>query len=112
MLLLACVLFVFAVMFGLAILFAIFRGRRTPKPAVFAHGLLALMALGMLIVYVVRWDWHPVLIASAVLFVIAAMGGLTMFSADMRSKPIPKLIVAFHPLLALLALALLIGYVI
>lgn len=112
MLLLAILLFVIAAIFGLIVLIAILKDRPTPKPAVFTHGPIAALALIITIVYCVMGHADPLLISSIVLFILAALGGLTLFTIDMRHKPIPKLLAILHPILAVIALLTLVVYLV
>jgi hypothetical protein len=111
MLITAIILFIIAAIFGLIVLTAILKDKPTPKPAVFTHGPIAAIALIIAIIYAVMGHMHPLLITSIILFVLAALGGLTLFTIDMRRKPIPKLLAVFHPILAVIALITLIVYV-
>lgn len=111
MLITAVILFIIAAIFGLIVLTAILKDKATPKAAVFTHGPIAAIALIIVIIYAVMGHMHPLLITSIVLFVLAALGGLTLFTIDMRKKPIPKLLAVLHPILAVIALITLIVYV-
>lgn len=111
MLIASIVLFIIAAIFGLIILTAILKNKPTPKPAVFTHGPIAATALIIAIIYASMGHADPLLITSIVLFVLAALGGLTMFAIDMQKKPVPKLIAVIHPLVAVAALITLIIYV-
>ena len=105
-------LFIIAAMFGLFILFAVLQDRPTPKGAVFTHGPLAAAALIIVLYYIFTGNYSDgLLITSAVIFVLAAAGGLTMFTFDMMGKPIPKVIAIIHPIAAATALIMLIVYV-
>lgn len=114
MLSIAVVLFVIAAFFGLYVLLAILQNRSTPKGAVFTHGPLAALALILVLIYMFMGPGHrePLLVTSVVLFVIAALGGLTLFTIDMSKKPIPKLIAVLHPIIAVIALITLIIYMV
>lgn len=111
MLYLAIGLFVLAAPFGLILLTAILRNQPTPKPVVFIHGSLAVLALLLVILFIIRHDGTGP-ITSLVLFILAALGGLTLFSIDIRNKPIPKWIAVVHPIVAVIALLTLIFYAI
>jgi hypothetical protein len=52
----------------------------------------------------------PLLLTSIILFILAALGGLTLFTIDMKHKPIPKFLALLHPLLAVIGLIVLIIY--
>jgi hypothetical protein len=111
MLVTAIVLFIVAAVFGLIILTAILRNQPTPKPVVFIHGPIAATALLLVIIYMVTKGASPLLITSIVLFILAALGGLTLFTIDMSKRPIPKLLAMLHPLVAVAGLIVLIIYV-
>ncbi|MEO8400341.1 MAG: hypothetical protein ABI597_00920 [Gammaproteobacteria bacterium] len=110
MLYLAIALFVLAAVFGLVLLTAILRNRPTPKPVVFIHGTVAVIALLIVITYIAQNQGSgPIL--SLVLFILAALGGITLFTIDMQNKPIPKWIAIVHPLVAASGLIALIFFV-
>lgn len=111
MLYLAIGLFVLGAMFGFIILNAILRNRPTPKPAVFIHGSIVVVALLLVIFYIMQNNGSgPIL--SVVLFILAALGGLTLFVIDMSKKPIPKWIAILHPIVAIAGLITLILFVV
>jgi hypothetical protein len=111
MLKLAIVLFVLAAIFGLIVLIAILRNKPTPKPVVFIHGGVAAVALLLVILFTAGSSGEgPIL--SLVLFIIAALGGFTLFATDMRKKPIPKWLAMLHPLAAVAGLISLIIFVV
>ena len=110
MLILAIVLFILAAIFGLFALLAILKNQPTPKPAVFAHGAIAAIALILVIVYSVG-NPGPSPMASLVIFIIAALGGFVLFALDWQKKPIPKPLAFVHPIAAVIALILLIAFV-
>jgi len=107
----AIVLFILAAMFGLIVLTSVLKDLPTPKPIVFIHGIVAATALLIVIYYYYIGHNDTLLLTSIVVFVLAALGGLTMFTIDMRGKPIPKALALIHPLAAATALVLLIIYV-
>lgn len=110
MLITAIILFLVAAVFGLIVLTSILKNQPTPKPVVFTHGPIAAIALIIVIIYSVMGHMEPLLITSIVLFVLAALGGLTLFTIDIAGKPIPKLIAVIHPIVAVIALITLIIY--
>jgi carbon starvation protein CstA len=92
-------LFLVAAIFGIIITSAILRGQPTPKPIVFIHGILAAIALGIVVYYVATNSGkNP--IVSLVLLVVAALGGFVLFARDMTKKPGPIALVAIHALFA------------
>jgi hypothetical protein len=46
-------------------------------------------------------------IASIVLFVLAALGGITLFIRDIQHKPLPKWLAIMHGLVAIIGFAVL-----
>lgn len=100
-----------AVLFGLIILNAILKNRRTPKPIVFLHGAVALFAILVMVGYIAAGNTASLLIASLVLFILAAIGGITMLTIDIKKKPIPKVFAIVHPLIGVSGFVTLIVYV-
>lgn len=111
MLIAAIILFIIAAIFGLIILTAILKNNPTPKTIVFTHGPIAATALILVLIYLYYGPKDQLLITSAVLFILAALGGITLFTIDMSNKKIPKLLAVGHPILAVIALITLIIYV-
>ena len=110
MLFLAIGLFIVAAALGLIVLTAILSNKPTPKPIVFLHGGVAVIAL-LLVIYFIVQNHGTGPIISVVLFAIAALGGLTLFTIDMSKKPIPKWLAIVHPTIAVISLITLIYYV-
>lgn len=112
MLVTAVVFFLIAAFLGTFLLRAILTNKPTPKPVVFMHGSIAGLALLALITYVALGHTTPLLVTSLVFFILAAIGGLTMFTLDMSGKPVPKMLAIGHPVLAVTSVILLIVYII
>ena len=106
----AIALFVIAACFGLVILTAILKDQPTPKLFVAMHGPIAASALVLLIIDIVKGHTEGLLIASVIIFVLAAMGGFYLYTMDMLKKPIPKIAALLHPLTAATGLVVLIIY--
>ena len=103
--------FVLAIFFGFIVFIQLLCNRPSFKPAVFLHGLVAVTGLICLSIYaVLHVGTKPWL--SLTVLILAALGGLTMLSFDLRKKPVPKIILLLHPLAALIGLVLLIYYLI
>lgn len=111
MLLSAIFLFVVVAIFGLIILISILEDRPIPKPAVFLHGSIAAIALLLVIIYMLMTGSPPLLITSLVLFIVAALMGLTLATIDIRNRTLLKLLAVIHPLIAVAGLISLIIYV-
>jgi len=104
-------LFALAAVLGLILINALIKKRETPKPAVFAHGLLAVTGLGLLIYYAIKNpENYPQV--SIILFGVAALGGIYLFYNDMRKKPGPLALAVIHALAAVVAFGLLLVFVI
>ena len=93
---------------GLYLLSLVLRAKSTPKGVALIHGLLAVIALVLLIVYCVGHNPGPW--ASLVVFVIAAMGGLILGYRDLTGKSIPKWLGIVHGLAAIIGFALLLWF--
>ena len=103
--------FALAAALGFIIINALIRKRETPKLAVFAHGVLAVTWLGLLIYYAIQNpENYPQV--SIILFGIAALGGIYLFYNDMRKKPGPPGLAVIHALADVIAFGLLLVFVI
>lgn len=111
MLILTTIFFLLAAALGLVLLYAFLQGKPSYKPLVFMHGSVAGVALFTMVSYIALGHVAPILLVSFILFVLAALGGLTLFVCDISHKPLPKMIAMLHPLLATISLTLLIVYV-
>lgn len=102
---------VLAVIFGFIVFVQLACERPSFKPVVWLHGIFALLGLGCILYYV---GTHPGSgpVFSAIVLTLAALGGATLFMADIRQKPVSKIILFLHPLIALIGFGLLIAYVI
>lgn len=108
MLIWGIILFLLTALFGLIIVSAVFKNKPTPKPAVLIHGVLAFISILVLAGYLAAGHVNTLLITSLVLFVLAALGGLTMLSVDLKNKPIPKLFAVVHPIVAIAGIVVLV----
>jgi hypothetical protein len=111
MLIAAIILFFVAAVFGLVLLIAILQDRPTHKVAMTMHGCIAVLAIALIVIYMFMSGSSALLIASLILFIFAALGGVTLASFDLNNKKIPKLIAVLHPLIAIAGLIVLIVYV-
>lgn len=101
------IIFAIAAVLGLTVAVAIITKKpSTPKPAVYAHGLLAATGLVLLIFYTMNNTGNSPRI-SLILFVIAAVGGFILFFNDVKKKPGPVGLVVVHALVAVTAFVLL-----
>ena len=104
--------FLIAAFLGAFLLRSILKNKRTYKPVVFMHGSVAGLALLVFVTYIASGHTAPLLIASFVCFVLAALGGLTMFTLDTTKKPVPKMLALGHPMIAVIGIGLLITHIV
>lgn len=104
-------LFAVAAVFGLTILIPLLQGKTASRAFVFAHGGVAAVALIMLLAQFFK-EGTSVPLISVILFVVAALGGLTLFVMDMQKKPLPKALALVHAGAAVVAFLILLFSVI
>ena len=78
-----------------------------PLAYAIAHGILAAIGLVILIVNVAANTGIVLMNASLVLFLIAALGGFTLFSYQLRNKPFPNMLIGTHAVVAVIGFILL-----
>lgn len=108
MLIISILLFALAAMLGFYLLTFVLTDRPTPKGIAFIHGPLAAIALIILIMYALTH--HPAPILSICVFVVAALGGLTLIYRDLTGKTLPKWLALGHGMLALIGFILVVVY--
>lgn len=102
-------LFALSAVLGLIILINWLTKKDAPKSVIYSHGLVAAVALVLLIVYAAQNpDNFPK--ASIILFVLAALGGFYMFFNDLKKKASPLAIAFVHALLAVAGFVMLLAY--
>ncbi len=90
-------LFALGAIIGMYLLALVLQKKETPKFVAFIHGAFVAAALILLIIY--NSD-HPGLTESIVLFIVAAVGGLTMIIRDLTGKSLPRWLAIGHGLIA------------
>lgn len=92
-------LFALAAVAGLTILVSWLNKKNASRTVIYAHGLLAAVALVLLAVFSYN---HPENFPkfSLLFFIVAALGGFYMFAQDMRGKSSPMALAGLHALLA------------
>jgi hypothetical protein len=102
------VLFALAALGGAFMASLVFRGKPHPPMGIaIGHGLLAAAGLVTLLFAVMGGQAPGLAKAALVIFVIAALGGFTLFAMHLQRKALPKPVVAIHGLVAVTAFALL-----
>jgi hypothetical protein len=94
--------FALSAVLGLTILLKWLSKKEAPRSVVYSHGLVAVTALLLLIVYSVQNPGNFPKV-SLVLFVIAAVAGIYMFIIDLSKKPHPLAIAFTHGTVAVIA---------
>lgn len=103
------IIFAVAAVFGLIIITTLLKDKPTPKALVFIHGILAAVALVILIVFSINNPGQSPLV-SIVLFVLAALGGFVLFARDLSKKPGPKTLAVIHALVAVVGFLILLTF--
>lgn len=91
-------LFALAAIMGMILLSYVLKSEKRPRGVMIVHGLLAATSLVLLLVYTGQNTPGPV--ESAVLFVIAALGGIIMAYRDLTGRSVPKGLAVLHGVLA------------
>jgi len=101
------VLFLLAAGGGLYLATQHFQRNDAPFSIAILHGVLAVAGLAFFLIGLASigttnlWTW------SVVLFVVAAIGGLVLVSMHAQRRPLPRPVIVFHGLLAIIAWLLL-----
>jgi hypothetical protein len=103
-------LFAAAALGGIYLLSFILRNRETPKSIALIHGLFA--ALGLVFLFYYAAVSKPAPIDSAILLVLAALGGFVLIFRDLTGKNIPKWLAVGHGLIAVTGFILLVIFAI
>ena len=104
----AVAIFGMTAIFGMYLLSLILRTKATPKGVTIIHGVLAVVALVLLIIYCVGHKPGPWV--SIIVFSIAATGGLILNYRNITGKTVPKWLGIGHGLIAITGFALLLWF--
>ena len=91
-------LFALTALIGMFLLSYVLIGKNTPKGVAIIHGFFG--AVGIMLLLILSFS-HHILFASLIIFILAAFGGLYLFSLDMSGKKIPKIFAIGHGLTAI-----------
>ena len=108
----ALVLFAVAAAGGLLLAFLRLTNKALPMPLALVHGALAATGLLLLAVAAFGVKGTGQTRLALGLFVLAALGGFTLFSFHLRSRQLPVPIVVVHGLVAVAAFLILLGAVV
>lgn len=101
-------IFALADIIGMILLSYVLQTKETPKVLMVMHGLLAATALVLLIKY--TFESYPKPLESAILFVIAALGGIILAIRDLAKQPVPKWLAVTHGLVAIAGFVFLLAF--
>jgi hypothetical protein len=101
-------LFALGAIIGMYLLALVLQKKETPKAVAFIHGGFVAAALILLIYYATQNGPGP--IESIVLFIVAALGGLTLIIRDLSGKLLPPWLAVGHGLVAVTGFIFLLLY--
>ena len=104
----AIAIFGMTAILGMYLLSLVLRSKTTPNGIAIVHGLLAVTALILLIVYCMGHSSGPWV--SIVVFLIAATGGITLGYRDITGRSVPKWLAIVHGLTAVIGFILLLCF--
>lgn len=93
----AAILFIsLAVFLGGYLLSYVLQAKHPPKAIVFAHGGAAIIGILLILIFALTTEQHHKHWDSFVIFSVAAIVGLYLFSRDIRHKNVPKWVAVVH----------------
>lgn len=110
MLILMIALFALAALIGMYLLAYILQGKETPKALVFIHGPVAATALILLVIY--AYWYSPPMFISAIILILAALGGLVLIYRDLTGKSVPAWLGLAHGITAIVGFVVLLMFAI
>lgn len=96
----AALLFALAAVGGLTMAWMKFSGKAIPLALAIGHGIFAASGLVLLLLHVFATGGGGLLIAAVIFFVLAALGGLFLFSFHMSGRNLPKPLILGHGAIA------------
>lgn len=105
----ASIIFALAALGGLTLAMMHIWRRGAPIALALLHGLVAATGLGVLVLAMVKAQLGGLVAVSVVLFALAAMGGIALFSIHLRARPLPVELIVLHGLMAIVAFAVLLA---
>ena len=101
----AVILIGIAVFLGAYLLSYVLQQKIPPKGIAIAHGTAAVLGIIVLLIFALTTQQHHKHWDSLVIFAIAAVVGLYLFSRDLRHKAVPKWLAVVHGAVGLGGLA-------
>lgn len=104
------ILFALAALGGLVLAYLHLKKNGAPLGLAVLHGILAVAGLVLLLVFMSQGHAAGFLMGAVILFVLAALGGLFLFTLHIKTRPLPSAIIVLHAVIAVSGfLTLLIG---
>ncbi len=104
------ILFALAALGGIVLVTRRLQERPLPMWLAILHGVLAATGLTLLIIGVVMSDAPPSLLQGAIIvFLLAALGGLILFSMHLQGKALPIFLMFAHGIIAVAAFLMFLG---
>jgi hypothetical protein len=100
MLVSAIVIFALAALGGIVLAFMHLTKKSAPLGLACLHGALAVTGVILLLVGMSQGHTAKGVVIALVLFVVAALGGLVLITAHLRSRPLPAALIVVHALVA------------
>lgn len=100
----AVVLISLAVILGIYLISFVLKKKKPPKGVAIIHGTLAALGILVLLIYAFTTSSHHKHWDSLIIFIIAAIVGIYLFSKDIRHLQIPKWIAVVHGVIGLTGL--------
>jgi len=100
------ILFAIAAIVGITLIIPVLKGGKPARTNALVHGGVAATALVMLIIKYLE-DKEAVPQISVILFVVAALGGIVLFSRDLQKKTLPSGLALIHAGVAVVAFLIL-----
>lgn len=85
-----------AVFLGAYLLAYVLQGKIPPKGIALAHGAAAVIGVLLILIFALTTDEHHKHWDSLIVFSVAAVIGLYLFSRDIRHKNVPKWVAIIH----------------
>jgi FtsH-binding integral membrane protein len=109
MLISTLIIFIIAAILGGYLLTFILKEKRAPRKVAMIHGFVAAIGILLLVIYSIYGAHAPIL--SLVIFILTAIGGLSMMYLRSTKKNIPGWMAFGHGMVAIIGLATLIIFI-
>jgi hypothetical protein len=101
-------LFGLGALVGLYLIALVLQKKETPKFVALIHGAFVATALVLLMWY--AYNQHADLAETIIIFVVAALGGITLFVRDITKKSLPPWLAVGHAIIAVIGFLYLVIY--